>query len=100
MTKPVGFWEQPLTDRELTAEIVGDVVREQFPELGAATVERMGDGFEHETYLVDGRVVFQFPRQANGGGGFEWEERVHALVSPAIGDLVAIPRITRWGRPS
>lgn len=100
MAQSIGFYEQPPTDRELTAEVVRDVVREQFPELAVATVERLGDGWEHEAYLVDDRVVFRFPRQAGGGDDFEWEEGVHALVSSVIGDIVGIPRITRWGRPS
>jgi len=99
MTGPIGFYEPPPTDRELTPGIVRDVVREQFPELAVATVERMGDGWEHETYLVDDHVVFRFPRQA-GGDDFEWEERLHTLVSSVIGDIVGVPRITRWGRPS
>jgi aminoglycoside 2''-phosphotransferase len=80
--------------------MVGNVVREQFPELAVSTIERMGDGWEHETYLVDDRVVFRFPRQAVGGDEFAVEERVHALVASVIGDIVGIPRITRWGRPS
>jgi aminoglycoside 2''-phosphotransferase len=100
MAQSTGFYVQPPTDRELTAEIVRDVVREQFPELSVATVERLGDGWEHEAYLVDDRVVFRFPRQAGGGDDFEWEEGLHALVSSVIGDIVGIPRITRWGRPS
>ena len=100
MTGSIGFYEPPPTDRELTAGIVRDVVREQFPELAAATVEPLGEGWEHETYLVDEHVVFRFPRQAGGGDDFEGEERVHALVASVIGDLVGIPRITRWGRPS
>jgi aminoglycoside phosphotransferase (APT) family kinase protein len=99
MTGAIGFYEPPPIDRELTAEIVRDVVREQFPELAVATVERLGDGWENETYLVAGRVVFRFPRRADGGG-FEWEERVHAFVASVIGHMVGIPRITRWGRPS
>jgi hypothetical protein len=41
---PVGFYLPPPTDRELTVEIVRDVVREQFPDLSVATVERLGDG--------------------------------------------------------
>jgi aminoglycoside phosphotransferase (APT) family kinase protein len=97
--EPIRFWEEPPVDRELNAEIVRDVVREQFPELAADTIEPMGEGWEHETYLVDGRVVFQFPRQAGGGDGFEWEERLQALVASFIGDIVGIPRITRVGRP-
>src|SRR5262245_55100083 len=100
MTESVGFYKQPPTDRELTAAMVRDVVREQFAELAAASIEQMGDGWEHETYLVDEHIVFRFPRQAGGGDFFEFEEGVHALVSSVIGDIVGIPRITRWGRPS
>jgi aminoglycoside phosphotransferase (APT) family kinase protein len=99
MTGAIGFYEPPPIDRELTADIVRDVVREQFPELAVATVARLGDGWEHEAYLVDDRVVFRFPRRAGGGDGFEWQERLHALVASVIGDIVSIPRITRWGRP-
>jgi aminoglycoside phosphotransferase (APT) family kinase protein len=99
MTGSIGFYEPPPTDRELTAETVRNVVREQFPELAVATLDPMGEGWEHETYLVDDHVVFRFPRQA-GGDYFEFEETVHSLVSSVIGDIVGIPRITRWGRPS
>lgn len=99
MTGSIGFYEPPRTDRELTVETVREVVREQFPELAVATLQPMGEGWEHETYLVDDHVVFRFPRQA-GGDYFEFEEGVLSLVSSIIGDLVGIPRITRWGRPS
>jgi len=100
MTESIRFFEAPPVDRELTAEIVREVVSEQFPELVVATVDRLGEGWEHETYLVDDHVVFRFPRQAGGGDDFEWEERLHTFVASFIGDLVGIPRITRWGRPS
>ena len=99
MTGSIGFYEPPPADRELTAEIVRRVVREQFPELAVAMVAPLGDGWENDTYLVDDHVVFQFPRQA-GSDYFEWEERVHTLVSSVIGDMAAVPRITRWGQPS
>lgn len=100
MTESLPFYEAPPTDRELTAEIVRDVVREQFPELTVSLIEPLGEGWEHETFLVDERVVFRFPRQSGGGDGFKWQERVHTLVASVIGDMVGIPRITRWGRPS
>ena len=100
MTQPTGFYIPPPSDRELNPEIVHDVVREQFPDLPCSTIARLGDGWEHEAYLVDDHVVFRFPRQAGGGDDFEWEEGIHALVWSAVGDMVGIPRITRWGRPS
>jgi aminoglycoside phosphotransferase (APT) family kinase protein len=96
----VGFYAPPPTDRALTADAVRDVVRAQFPELAVDTLERLGDGWEHEVYLVDGRVAFRFPRYADVGRGFAFEERRLALVASVVGDVVGIPRITRWGRPS
>jgi aminoglycoside phosphotransferase (APT) family kinase protein len=99
MTESIGLYAKPPADRELSSENVRDVVREQFPDLAVTTVETLGDGWENDTYLVDNHVVFQFPRQA-GGDYFEWEERMHTFVSSVIGDLVGIPRITRWGQPS
>jgi aminoglycoside phosphotransferase (APT) family kinase protein len=97
---PAGFYEPPSSDRELTVDDVRHVIREQFPDLALATLERFGDGWEKETYLVDGHVVFQFPRRVGEGDGFECQERIHALVAPVIGDIASVPRITRWGRPS
>ena len=90
-----GFYVPPPTDRELTADAVREVVREQFPEFAAATVRRLGDGWEHEAYLVDERVVFRFPRYADVGRGFAAEERRLALVASRVGGLIGIPRITR-----
>jgi aminoglycoside phosphotransferase (APT) family kinase protein len=100
MPEPLGFWEPGPTDLELTPDIVRDVLREQFPELPATSVEAMGEGWENQTFLIDHHVVFQFPRQLDGGGGFEWEDGVHTLVASFIGDRPAIPRFSRWGRPS
>ena len=100
MTVSAGFYEPPPTDRELTLETVRALVREQFPELPVTTLQLLGDGWEHETYLVDDRVAFRFPRRAGGIDDFVWEEGIHTLVASVIGDLVAIPRITRWGRRS
>ena len=92
MTAAVGFYEPPPCDRELTADMVREVVREQFPDLAVATIERMGDGWEHETYLVDEHVVFRFPRQAGGGDGFEFlaldaEFAERTLFSARLGSL-------------
>jgi len=100
MTESVGFYEPAPADRELTVDGVRNVIREQFPDLYLDTLERFGDGFENETFLVDGHVVFQFPRHIGEGDGFAHEERIHALVASAIGDIASVPRITRWGRPS
>src|SRR3954471_17301176 len=100
MTESVGFYEPPPAHRELPVDAVRHLIREQFPDLPVDNLERFGHGFENETFLIDGHVVFQFPRRIGEGDGFAHEERIHALVASVVGDIVSIPRITRWGRPS
>ena len=100
MSQSLGFWEAGPTDYELSPEIVGDIVRTQFPDIPAVTVAPMDEGWENQTFLVDGHLVFQFPRHVDGVGGFDWEHGVNELVASVIGDRVGIPRFTRWGQPS
>jgi aminoglycoside phosphotransferase (APT) family kinase protein len=95
-----GFYEPPPTDRELSADIVRDVVRAQFPDLAVHTVEHLGDGWEHDAYLVDDRVVFRFPRYVDTGRGLARDAQLFALVDSATGGAVRVPKITRWGAPS
>jgi aminoglycoside phosphotransferase (APT) family kinase protein len=99
MTAAVGFYEPPPSDRELTVEQVRDAVREQFPDLMVAAVERLGQGWEHEVYLVDSHAAFRFPRYADVGRGFTLEQRRLELVSSVTDGVVRIPRITWWGKP-
>ena len=87
-------------DHDVTPEIAGDIVRAQFPDIPAATVAPMDDGWEHQTFLIDGHLVFQFPRHVEGVGSFDWEHGINELVASVIGDLVGVPRFTRWGQPS
>src|SRR6185437_3736027 len=77
MPESLGFWEPGPTDYVVTPEIVRDILREQFPDLAAATIEPMDDGWEHQTFLVDVHLVFQFPRHVDGLGGFDWEHGVN-----------------------
>jgi len=95
-----GWWEPPPYDRELTAEIVRRVLRDQFPQLAEGSVEFHGWGCEYDAYLVDERLLFRFPRHSGVGNGFEWEAASIERVEAAVGDAFLVPHVSLWGAPS
>ncbi len=56
MRKP---WE---AERRVDLELARKLIRERSPEVGAATVERIGEGWDNVAYLVDRAWVYRFPR--------------------------------------
>lgn len=86
--------------RELNADIVRRVLREQFPELAEGSIEFHGWGCEHDAYIVDGRWLFRFPRHAGSGNGMEGEAASMDRVAPAVGDAFRVPHVSLWGAPS
>src|SRR5215207_3534298 len=46
----------------VSPELALELVREQFPGLGR-TIEPFGSGWDNTAYLVDGDLVFRFPRR-------------------------------------
>lgn len=51
-----------LPERVVSPELALELVREQFPALGR-TVEPFGSGWDNTAYLIDGALVFRFPRR-------------------------------------
>lgn len=51
------------TDRPLDVEMVGDLVRSQFPSVEAAIVEPIGDGWDFDVFEVNRQWVFRFPKR-------------------------------------
>lgn len=90
---------QPWTaEREVTAELARSLVREQFPELGAAGIQPFGSGWDNTAYLVDGAVVFRFPRKASTVALLERETRVLPRLAGRLSLPVPVPG---WiGRPT
>ena len=85
-------------EREVTAELALALVREQFPELDARRAEPFGSGWDNTAYLVDGAIVFRFPRKQSTVELLEREVRVLNRLAPRL--PLAIPR-PRWiGRPA
>lgn len=50
-------------DRELTAQLVGKLLSDQFPQLVPCEVEYFGEGWDFEAYLINGDTVFRFPKR-------------------------------------
>jgi aminoglycoside phosphotransferase (APT) family kinase protein len=73
-------------------------VREQFPELDASHVERLGEGWDNEAYVVDDEWIFRFPRHTEQVPWVEREIALMPVVSDALGPLA--PRFEKLGEPS
>ena len=100
MSQSEGFVEPPPSDRELSVEIVRDVLREQFPQLALQSVEYLASGWRNDAYLVDHHLVVRFPQYAAAAQGLEAQARQLALVASAAGGTFGVPTITLWGEPS
>ena len=94
-----GFLEDDEFDAALSVELVQNVVREQFPHLAHCSVEYLESGWSYDAYLVDGTLVFRFPRHAVVADDLARRERILALVSAAVGAHVGIPRSVLRGTP-
>lgn len=87
-----------VAEREVPAELALSLVREQFPELGAGGIQPFGSGWDNTAYLVDGAIVFRFPRKQSTVPLLERETRV--LRQLAGGLPLAVPHPGWVGRPA
>jgi aminoglycoside phosphotransferase (APT) family kinase protein len=79
--------------RSVSAELAGSLIREQFPELEAARVEAVGEGWDHVVYRVDRAWAFRFPRRPIGAETLS----VECAVLPLIADRLPLPvPFPRW----
>jgi aminoglycoside phosphotransferase (APT) family kinase protein len=84
-------------DGRVSVEMAARLIAAQFPELGSRRIERIGGGWDNEAYLVDGRIVFRFPRREVGALCMRNEI---ASLPQLEGKLpLPIPRITHVGAP-
>jgi aminoglycoside phosphotransferase (APT) family kinase protein len=83
----------------LDAQRVGRVVGGQFPDLGGLPVRMLGEGWDHDLYVIgDDEWVFRFPKRAERVPWLLREVAILDLVVPTLGDLV--PRFEHLGAPS
>ena len=81
----------------VSPELALELVREQFPGLGR-TIEPIGYGWDNTAYLVDGDIVFRFPRREIAVLLITRELRVLPALAPRLPLPIPVPR---WvGTPS
>ena len=74
-------------DRELDAEGAAGAIHEAVPALAGCAVERLGSGWDFDTFQADGTWAFRFPRRE---GVQAWLLK-DLLVLPWVVDRVDLP---------
>jgi aminoglycoside phosphotransferase (APT) family kinase protein len=82
MTKPL--WA---ADIAIDTALVARLIAAQFPDLRQALVEPFGAGWDNAAFLVDGRIVFRFPRRREWAGLIARE----AAILPQISAHLPLP---------
>ena len=85
-------------DREVPPELARRLIQEHFPDIAAVTVVSLGEGWDNAAYLVDGEIVFRFPRRNIAANLLEREAQALPLLAPHL--PVALPVPTRIGTPT
>src|SRR5438132_12959546 len=71
-------------DVELSPEAAARLIERQFPALAPVRLELLGAGWDNAAFLVDGRLVFRFPRRRIAAGPMELETRVLPRLAPHL----------------
>jgi len=79
-----------VADIHASPELALELVRGQFPGLGR-TIEPFGSGWDNTAYLVDGELVFRFPRREFAVPFLARETRVLPALAPRLPLRVPVP---------
>jgi aminoglycoside phosphotransferase (APT) family kinase protein len=85
-------------EREVTPELAAGLIGRQFPTLGAASIARLGVGWDNVAYLVGEQYVFRFPQRSLAVPLLETESRLLPSLAPRL--PLAVPRPLFVGEPS
>ncbi len=72
----------------------------QFPEVNVGALRYLASGWQYDAFLTSDGWLFRFPRHAWCSDLFDFERRVHQLVTPALAPTVAVPKVELMGGPS
>lgn len=75
----------------VSPELALELVREQFPGLGR-TIQPFGSGWDNTAYLIDGDVVFRFPRREMAVPFIAREAHVLPALAPRLPLPIPVPR--------
>jgi aminoglycoside phosphotransferase (APT) family kinase protein len=82
----------------VTPDLAADLIRQQFPGLGAGQAAPLATGWDNTVYLVDDRWLFRFPRRAVALPGLGRELAVLPRLAPRLPLPVPVPELA--GQPS
>jgi aminoglycoside phosphotransferase (APT) family kinase protein len=82
---------------DVSVELAEKLIRSQFPALCRAEVVTFGEGWDNSVYLVNGAIIFRFPRREFAGPLILSECRILPLISSRVPVPVPIPEY--FGRP-
>ena len=85
-------------DRGVGRTLAKDLVSSQFPALAPVETEYLGEGCDSVAFVVNGRLVFRFPKRADIDEQLVREFDLLPVVARHVG--VPIPIYTHMGRPS
>jgi hypothetical protein len=76
---------------DLDAHYALRLVSAQFPEIRAERAEPFGVGWDNAAFLIDGKVLFRFPRSRNSAELIEREIGVLPLIAAQLPVAVSAP---------
>ena len=85
-------------DHALDPETARELVKSQFPQIEAATIECITGGWDFHVFLVGSRWVFRFPKRSESEAQLLKEFRVLGEVAASVS--LAVPRYEFCGEPS
>jgi aminoglycoside phosphotransferase (APT) family kinase protein len=79
-------------------ELARRLITGQFPEAGEGPLELLGEGWDSTVWLLDGRLVFRFPRREMVVPGLRRETGALAVLAPLL--PLPVPVAVYRGRPA
>lgn len=78
-------------ERTVSPELARSLVEDRFPELRPVRVEPLSEGWDNVAYLVNGDLVFRFPRRAIAVDLLRTEAALLPLIAPYLPLGIPVP---------
>jgi aminoglycoside phosphotransferase (APT) family kinase protein len=78
-------------DVDTSPEVVRRLLTSQFPQYSGSSLELLGEGWDNTAYLVDGQLVFRFPRRRSAAPLIYNEARMLPYLAPLVPIRIPVP---------